>query len=378
MRAQSSGPLTTFLMFIPLVAVPLLAVVGIPDFSPANASPSDEGPDFQFRSADEIDGTVRRSADDLFAPISIHSDRQQAGMSHAHAPHPADMAAADPFRRIDYERQPAQQRQRVAHGRDVDARPNQPSEANATWGGLDFGDHENAPVRLHESTGHFRTVGGKPARGFVRSTNSEWDNPSRSPQPRAPSSDAGFGSGAQHTSSADQNRGFAETPPFSEEPLPTFFDGSPLLCERLMRSGQVVSPMTAQQPVADPSVPGERPEPKQRHPAAHEAMPSGEDDERPASSLTWRTAVAWLNQHGIDHYQLQPGHHGDEFHFSCAFTPSDNPRITHRFEAEAGEPLRAVEKVLAQIAAWQREHSRPHADGGEAESIDPQFGFGVE
>ena len=56
-----------------------------------------------------------------------------------------------------------------------------------------------------------------------------------------------------------------------------------------------------------------------------------------------------LNDLGIHDFHLEPGQRPNEFHFSCSFTPSNNPRITHRFEAEATEPLRAVAKVIEQI-----------------------------
>lgn len=69
--------------------------------------------------------------------------------------------------------------------------------------------------------------------------------------------------------------------------------------------------------------------------------------------LTWRAAVARLNSLGIRKYRLMPGSTADEFHFSCFFSPTNNPRLTHRFEAEASEPLQAVEKVLAQVDEWR-------------------------
>jgi hypothetical protein len=74
--------------------------------------------------------------------------------------------------------------------------------------------------------------------------------------------------------------------------------------------------------------------------------------DRRRSSLTWRTAVGRLNSLGIRHFRLSPGERPREFHFSCFFTPADNTRITHRFEAEANEPLEAVKQVLAQIDDW--------------------------
>lgn len=68
--------------------------------------------------------------------------------------------------------------------------------------------------------------------------------------------------------------------------------------------------------------------------------------------LTWQSAVGRLNGLGIRRYCLQPGNRKRAFHFSCFFTPPANPRVTHRFEAEANEPLRAVGKVLEQIDDW--------------------------
>lgn len=69
-------------------------------------------------------------------------------------------------------------------------------------------------------------------------------------------------------------------------------------------------------------------------------------------SLTWRDAVDHLNALGIRDFRLQPGRQPHSFHFSCSFTPTDNPRITRRFEAEADEQLEAVAKVLAQVDTW--------------------------
>lgn len=74
----------------------------------------------------------------------------------------------------------------------------------------------------------------------------------------------------------------------------------------------------------------------------------------PDEPLTWQLAVRRLKALGIRQFMLQEGLREDEFHFSCFYTPPDNPRIRHRFEAEAREPLRAVEKVFVQIAEWQQ------------------------
>lgn len=71
-----------------------------------------------------------------------------------------------------------------------------------------------------------------------------------------------------------------------------------------------------------------------------------------STRMSWQQAVERLRQLGIQTYHLEPGATPNEFHFSCFYTPPDNPRITHRFEAEAAEPLRAVEKVMLQVEQW--------------------------
>jgi hypothetical protein len=73
-----------------------------------------------------------------------------------------------------------------------------------------------------------------------------------------------------------------------------------------------------------------------------------------ADALTWQAAVKKLNDLEIRNFRLQPGHREHDFVFICSYTPSDSPRVSYRFEAEADEPLKAVDKVLEQIAEWQQ------------------------
>ncbi len=74
--------------------------------------------------------------------------------------------------------------------------------------------------------------------------------------------------------------------------------------------------------------------------------------ERSLAGLTWRQAVHRLNDLGIHRFRLEPGQDEADFHFACEFSPDNDPRITRRFEAEAAEPLQAVELVLRQIDEW--------------------------
>lgn len=71
-----------------------------------------------------------------------------------------------------------------------------------------------------------------------------------------------------------------------------------------------------------------------------------------SSSLTWQQASARLEELGIHHFDLVRGSRPGEFRFMCLVTSADDPRISRRFEAEAGDPLLAVERVLLQIENW--------------------------
>lgn len=76
------------------------------------------------------------------------------------------------------------------------------------------------------------------------------------------------------------------------------------------------------------------------------------DSEQSPDGLTWREAVSRLNELGIQEFRLEPGSRRGAFYFACEFTPHRDARVTRRFEAEATEPLLAVQTVLRQIDEW--------------------------
>jgi len=69
---------------------------------------------------------------------------------------------------------------------------------------------------------------------------------------------------------------------------------------------------------------------------------------------TWSAAVQKLNDLGIRDYRLAPGVRPQEFLFSCTYPQPHNPRISRRFEAESPDPLKAVIQVLQQVDEWSR------------------------
>lgn len=91
-------------------------------------------------------------------------------------------------------------------------------------------------------------------------------------------------------------------------------------------------------------------------PSDHRSLPTTAQNrahsQPDSATLSWQSAVRKLNELEIRNFRLEPGQTPERFVFICSYTPPDNPRVSYRFEAEADEPLRAVEKVLAQIDSW--------------------------
>ena len=84
----------------------------------------------------------------------------------------------------------------------------------------------------------------------------------------------------------------------------------------------------------------------------------------PRTNLTWKSARNRLTELGVTHFHLERGSTDDSFLFVCMFSPGDDPRVTRRFEAEAPEPLAAVDGVLGQIDTWmQRRFANQSAVG---------------
>lgn len=73
------------------------------------------------------------------------------------------------------------------------------------------------------------------------------------------------------------------------------------------------------------------------------------------SSLTWEQVIEQLARYGIHDYRLQPGLEANTFHFACYLhgnSSGQSGATIVRFEAEAANPLLAVQKTLQQIEKW--------------------------
>lgn len=69
-------------------------------------------------------------------------------------------------------------------------------------------------------------------------------------------------------------------------------------------------------------------------------------------SISWSQAVDRLNELGIRTFRLTPDPGQTGYRFVCLVTSVDDPRISRRFEAESADPLVAVGRVLAQVENW--------------------------
>src|SRR4029450_4305067 len=86
MHGSGSGPLGALLLIVPLAAIPVFAIVGVPQFAPLIASPSeDEDLVADLGDMETAHASVNveaprkgRSADDLFAPLPDSSSRSEA------------------------------------------------------------------------------------------------------------------------------------------------------------------------------------------------------------------------------------------------------------------------------------------------------------
>lgn len=75
-------------------------------------------------------------------------------------------------------------------------------------------------------------------------------------------------------------------------------------------------------------------------------------DDAIAETITWREAVDRLNDLGIRTFRLTPNSGQGGYRFVCLVTSVTDPRISRRFESESPDPLVAVSNVLAQVEDW--------------------------
>jgi hypothetical protein len=303
MRSPLSGPIATLFMFVPLVAIPLLAVFGMPQFS--TLSPPAQVEELKFASDKE------KPAPKVLQPEGELAGGVQVTDSGA-ASQPATGTSSRPVNDTD----PFAEFARAPEG-DA-AQPQQ---------------QESRPAK---SLADDRAVaqGKRPQRWPTGETSTS------TPKDSATAGEPGFDEGK--TTRTDRDRALAE----ASIPTPTE--------QKRSKAG---TRMTADFDANDQSAERDR--------GVSNVVNNLSDEAK-----SWKAAIARLNALGIRDYQLQPGQREGEFLFSCHFVSRHNPRVMQRFEAEAGEPLQAVQRVLQQIDEWKgrRSEARDRNSSREAAS----------
>lgn len=469
MRASSSGPLGAFLMIAPLVAIPVFAVIGIPQFAPVVASPvsEDEFPEEVGEPGETpLTPAVASVANDLFAPLS---DPQSQVPAHRPAPPVAlvsqpgtpqvpirtipgsadhqTVSGIDSYRRTPPSTQypatqypaetqyPAAQHPSQYPNAQYPAaaqtgRAQQPANARPALGDWEVEAQQAAsrqPAMTSGQTGMLADNSGfsgqqPPGRAALTDAPQEtsFNRPrmpsATSPPPRARNirtipddfgaSPAGFDAGNPGNTGSPSAPPFAGTAPGSQNRSP-----QDQLADARLPSGdapynnaraQTASPAARSagtgftdglihntpdlgdaaadvafdipddrqfsQPGATPRAPAGQLAMGGQPPRQSTATPRGTGvgaaaqgqvpQQVPAGMtqrFTWKMAQQRLHELGIRNYHLESLTGQGRFLFSCSVRPAESPHVIRRFEAEADEPLLAVQKVLEEIDDWRRQ-----------------------
>jgi hypothetical protein len=285
MRSPLSGSLATCLIFVPLVAVPLLAILGMPQLS-TNA-PAAAGDDLKFAADDTAQAA---GSADLLAPVRVSDSKTDPAVSLGEVR--TVTAESDPF---------------AEFGRDSDSARARKSSAVRN------------PASLRHQ--HWSNEGnGLPQKALLSTDRLNGDRAAADP------AGDGLSAGRLPDDHAEPGSPAVQKMPGARRDLPE---------AQAVVALETESTATASSPEGN---------------AASGATAALSSSDR---SLTWKRAIGRLNNLGIRDYQLQAGEREGEFNFSCRLISRTNPRVIHRFEAEAADPLDAVSQVLRQIDEWK-------------------------
>jgi hypothetical protein len=306
MHGSASGPLGVLLLIAPLAAIPVFAIVGVPQFAPLSASPSDdeEFADLGDSTLGDSTGTLEsrpagspargRSADDLFAPFPESSPR----------PDPADAPRA---------RGRQLPGPSTARGRLQSSRTSLPDADALDHWEVRPGTLEAVPPRGSEQLSSARTLPG---------TRAEPGD-----ELRIPADDLEDGG----VSADDFRSDLLKPDPDRPRTNSPSAGGIP----RTSPGQRMEAPQNGAEALGNPS-----------------QIPESLADSMSEQS-GWQAAARRLKELGIRKYRLESQIEEQTFTFWCTFASPDNSRIVRRFEDDADTPLEAVQKVLSQIDEWR-------------------------
>jgi hypothetical protein len=298
MHGSASGPLGALLLIAPLAAIPVFAIVGVPQFAPLSASPSDDEEFTELgdstSSHDPVpagDPAKSRCTDDVFAPLSDSPTRQNSGSS------------ASPSAR------------QFAGSSDVRDLPNNAGQSLPPAEALDDWEIRSGTATI-----------GVPKRGD--------DSPGK---PGNPPRSSGRSSEELQLPADELEEGQVSAQGFS----PDLLKPEPGRRPRSTRENGVGS--TA---------------PDQRLDFPKATNSNAADNSSPKLEMTaersgWQAAARRLKELGIRKYRLEAQIEEQTFIFFCTFASPDDPRIVRKFEVEAETPLEAVQAVLTEIDEWR-------------------------
>jgi hypothetical protein len=318
MAGSAGGPLGALLMIAPLAAIPIFAVVGIPQFASVVASPADDEEIADLGSSDSPTSPAissapsrsRTAADDIFSPVSEAAARSDSSKSRA---------ARDGE---------TVQRKNRSRGETLTLPP---ADALDQW-----------EIR--------QTAVDEAPRGKATRT-----SPAAAP-PRAKNNDP---SESLELSDDDPAGGLVSAENFSPDLLKPELSQQAKPEKRNSRgdsSGAQGNVRTSSN-VAQGEARGRRATTAADSPLA---PPTAEINL--AEQSGWRDATRRLKELGIRKYRLESQIEEQTFVFICSFAAVENPRVVRRFEAEADNPLEAVQKVIDEIDEWQRHGGRVISD----------------
>jgi hypothetical protein len=308
MHVSGSGPLGVLLMIAPLAAIPVFAILGVPHFAPVSASGTD---DDDFVELGETSSrppapavplpAATRSADDLYAPAADSPPRPlRANASADQERRPSlPTAAAGRSRGSGRRLPPSEALDQWEVRTDVrdtvsPSRKNEPADSSSSTIAEGFEGLEDSADDVDQ--GHVSAEGFNPdllkadrANPSKKGTRPEVDVPLELPPDRGPSSQSSRGAGSGRATA------FA---------------------------ADVVKDAVAQARTPD-------------------------------EQAGWQDAARRLKKLGIRKYRLESRIDEQNFVFMCTFASPDNPRVVRRFEADADNPLEAVQQVLVQIDEWR-------------------------
>lgn len=326
MRSSIHGTFATLLLLIPVGAIPALAIFGIPQFAPVVASPLHEGHESDRERREGR--SARGPADELFLEEEDLTSRgEEAFGTRGNEATPGQLGDAVAVPERHAARNSALDN-RSGEGRGSGSQDVRGQAFNGAGRVPSWAD--DLPVENRQSS---------PPRGntrFEQFADSRGSQP-QSGEPQSASSHPSalsFETGLQPFTRSTADRGTA--PPAHRTPA----------SEPGRRTVQ-----QAGNEVAAASPQGFQ---RQRETPLDRAATPIQRDLTTSAGLTWPTAVRQLNDLEIRNFRLEPGRQPGQFVFICSYTPTDSPSVSYRFEADADEPLKAVEKVLAQIGEWQQ------------------------